>query len=132
VMPAATAITIAAQQSLAAWSPRLAALAPLAPRAPSAWVVGAICGAAYVVAELPNSFVKRRLGIAPGTSAPRARMAQYIVDQLDSVVGCALAIRTFYAIETLDAAATALLGAACHVAVERMMRVLPRGHRARP
>ena len=131
VMPAATAMTIAAQQILAARSPRLAALAPLAARAPSAWVVGAICGAAYVVAELPNSFVKRRLGIAPGTSAPHARMAQYIVDQLDSVVGCALAIRTFYAIETVDAAATALLGAGCHIAVERMMRLLPRGHRAR-
>ncbi len=131
VMPAATAMTIAAQQILAARSPRLAALAPLAARAPAAWVVGAICGAAYVVAELPNSFVKRRLGIAPGTSAPRARMAQYIVDQLDSVVGCALAIRTFYAIEAVDAAATALLGAGCHVAVERMMRLLPRGRRAR-
>jgi CDP-archaeol synthase len=131
VMPAATATTIAAQQSLASRSPRLAALPRLAPRAPSAWVVGAICGAAYVVAELPNSFVKRRLGIAPGTSAPRARMAQYIVDQLDSVVGCALAIRWFYAIETVDAAATALLGAGCHVAVERVMRLLPRGHHAR-
>jgi len=131
VMPAATAITIAAQQSLAARSPRLAGLARLAPRAPSAWVVGAICGAAYVLAELPNSFVKRRLGIAPGISAPRARTAQYIVDQLDSVVGCALAIRTFYAIETVDAAATALLGAGCHVAVERVMRLLPRGHHAR-
>jgi len=58
-------------------------------------------------------------------------MAQYIVDQLDSVLGCALATRTFYAIETVDAAATALLGAGCHVAVERMMRLLPRGHRAR-
>jgi hypothetical protein len=131
VMPAATAITIAAQQALAARSPRLAAIAPLARRAPPAWIVGAICGAAYVVAELPNSFVKRRLGIAPGTSARRARVAQYVVDQLDSVVGCAVAIRTFYAIETFDAAATALLGAGCHVAVEKTMRLLPRGRRAR-
>jgi CDP-2,3-bis-(O-geranylgeranyl)-sn-glycerol synthase len=130
VMPSASAITIAAQQILAARSPRLAAVAPLRRRAPPAWIVGAICGAAYVVAELPNSFVKRRLGIAPGTSAPRARVAQYLVDQLDSVVGCALAIRTFYAIETVDAVATALLGAGSHVAVERMMRLLPRGRRA--
>jgi CDP-2,3-bis-(O-geranylgeranyl)-sn-glycerol synthase len=131
VMPAATAITIAAQQVLATRSPRLAALAPLRRRAPPGWVVGAICGAAYVVAELPNSFVKRRVGIAPGTSARRARVVQYIVDQLDSVVGCALAIRTFYAIDRVDAAATALVGAGCHVAVERIMRVLPRGRRAR-
>lgn len=131
VMPAATAMTIAAQQALAARSRRLAALAPLARGAPPAWVVGAICGAAYVIAELPNSFVKRRFGVAPGASAPRARAAQYVVDQLDSVVGCAVAIRMLYRIETVDAAASALLGAGCHVAVERLMRVLSRGRRAR-
>jgi hypothetical protein len=130
VMPAATAITIAAQQALGTRAPRLGALAHLRRGAPPALVVGAICGAAYVLAELPNSFVKRRLGIAPGRSAPGARVAQYLVDQLDSVIGCAVAIRMFYRIDTLDAAASALLGAGCHVAVERLMRVLPQGRRA--
>src|SRR5438309_8143129 len=71
-MPAATAITIAAQQALAGRSRRLAALAPLARGAPPAWIAGAVCGAAYVVAELPNSFLKRRLGIAPGASGSRS------------------------------------------------------------
>jgi hypothetical protein len=127
VMPAATAVTIAAQQGLAARSRHLAALAPLRRGAPPAWIVGAICGAAYVVAELPNSFAKRRLGIAPGTSAGGARAPQYVVDQLDSVIGCALAIRMLYRIETVDAAGSALLGAACHVAVERFMRMVRRG-----
>jgi CDP-2,3-bis-(O-geranylgeranyl)-sn-glycerol synthase len=130
VMPAATAITIAAQQALAARSRRLAALAPFARSAPPPWIVGAICGAAYVVAELPNSFVKRRLGIAPGTSASRARAAQYVVDQLDSVAACAVAIRVFYRIDAADATASTLLGAALHVAVERTMRILLRGRRA--
>jgi len=130
VMPAATAITIAGQQAFAARAAQLAALGPLARRAPPAWMVGALCGAAYVLAELPNSFVKRRLGIAPGTSAPRARAAQYLVDQVDSVVGCAVAIRMLYRIDTVDAAMSALFGAACHVAVERFMRVLPRRSRA--
>ena len=130
VMPAATAVTIAAQQAFAVRSRHLAELAPLRRGAPPAWIVGAICGAAYVLAELPNSFVKRRLGIAPGSSAPRTRAAQYVIDQLDSVVGCAIAIRMLYRIGTADAAASALLGAACHVAVERLMRALPRGTRA--
>jgi CDP-archaeol synthase len=130
VMPAATAVTIAAQQALAKRSRHLAALAPLARRAPPAWIVGAICGVTYVVAELPNSFVKRRLGIAPGTSALHARAAQYVVDQLDSVAACAVAIRAFYRIDAVDAVASALLGAAFHVAVERTMRLLPRGRRA--
>ena len=127
VMPMATAITVASQQALVTRTRHSAALVPLRRGAPPPWIVGAICGAAYVVAELPNSFVKRRLGIAPGTSAPRARAAQYAVDQLDSVVGCAIAIRMLYRIETVDAAASALLGAGCHVAVERLMRMLRRG-----
>jgi CDP-diglyceride synthetase len=130
VMPAATAITIAAQQALTRRSPRLATLAPLARGAPPSWMVGAICGAAYVLAELPNSFTKRRFGIAPGTSARRARIAQYLVDQVDSVVGCVVAIRLFYRIDAADAGASALLGAAFHVAVERTMRLLPRGPHA--
>jgi CDP-2,3-bis-(O-geranylgeranyl)-sn-glycerol synthase len=131
VMPAASAITVAAQQALASRSRRLAGLVPLRRGAPPAWIAGAICGAAYVVAELPNSFVKRRLGIAPGTSAPRARALQYVVDQFDSVVGCAVAIRVLYRIDVADATASALLGAAFHVAVERAMRWLLRGRRAR-
>lgn len=130
VMPAASAITIAAQQAVAGRSPHLAALAPLRRGAPAAWIVGAICGAAYVVAELPNSFAKRRLGIAPGTSARRAGVAQYVIDQLDSVIGCAVAIRMLYRIDAVDATASALLGAGCHVVVDRLMRILPRGRRA--
>ena len=126
VMPMATAITVTVQQALAPRTRETAALVPLRRGAPAPWIVGALCGAAYVVAELPNSFAKRRLGIAPGASAPRARAAQYVVDQLDSVVGCAIAIRALYRIETVDATASALLGAACHVAVERLMRMLPR------
>ena len=131
VMPAVTAITIAAQQALAARSRSVVSLVPLARGAPPPWVVGAICGAAYVTAELPNSFLKRRLGIAPGTSARRVSVFQYVVDQLDSVIGCAIAIRMLYRIDTIDAAASALLGAGCHVAIERVMRMLPRRSHAR-
>jgi CDP-2,3-bis-(O-geranylgeranyl)-sn-glycerol synthase len=130
VMPAATAVTVAAQQAIARRSPRLAALAPLHSGAPP-WIMGATCGAAYVLAELPNSFLKRRLGVAPGGSASRARIAQYVVDQIDSVIGCAVAIRLFYRIDTADAAASAAIGAVFHVAVERAMRVLGRRSRAR-
>lgn len=131
VMPAATAMTIAAQQRLARRSPRLVTLAPLVRGAPPAWVVGAICGAAFVVAELPNSFVKRRLGIAPGASRRGSRVAQYVIDQIDSVIGCAVAIRLLYRIGTADAATSALLGAVSHVAVERGMRLLGRRSDAR-
>jgi hypothetical protein len=48
---------------------------------------GILLGAGYALAELPNSFVKRRLGIEAGAESPRYRRWQYLADQGDSVVG---------------------------------------------
>ena len=53
--------------------------------------VGAAAGLGYVLAELPNSFVKRRLGIGPGELPRQHRWLAVLVDQLDSGVGAALA-----------------------------------------
>jgi CDP-diglyceride synthetase len=53
------------------------------------WWFGAVLGAAAELAELPNSFVKRRLGIEPGATA-RGRLSGvifYVWDQLDLLVG---------------------------------------------
>jgi CDP-2,3-bis-(O-geranylgeranyl)-sn-glycerol synthase len=52
------------------WRPPLAA-ASLS-QWPSACVFGAALGGAAMLAELPNSFVKRRLRVAPGKTAARA------------------------------------------------------------
>lgn len=52
------------------------------------WWVGLIAGLAYVLAELPNSWLKRRLGIAPGATPSRWVL---LGDQLDSGIGVALA-----------------------------------------
>jgi CDP-archaeol synthase len=55
------------------------------------FVLGILVGLAYAAAELPNSFVKRRLGIAPGKRPPRHRAWFALADQADSAVGCGLA-----------------------------------------
>jgi len=55
----------------------------------SAWV-----GLGFMLGELPNSFVKRQLDIAPG-SPPAHRWGQricFVIDQLDSVLGGLLAL----------------------------------------
>jgi hypothetical protein len=59
---------------------------------------GIALGLAYVIAELPNSYLKRRLGIAPGTQATRGRIFFIILDQADSVLGCALMARIAFQI----------------------------------
>lgn len=56
--------------------------------------LGAWAGFAFMLAELPNSFVKRQLDIAPG-QAPDTRTAALVcfaVDRLDSIVGMLVAV----------------------------------------
>jgi CDP-diacylglycerol--serine O-phosphatidyltransferase len=52
--------------------------------------LGLMLGLAYIMAELPNSWMKRRMGIPSGELPDKNRMLFIIVDQLDSVVGCGL------------------------------------------
>ena len=58
------------------------------------WVlVGALIGAGVVLGELPNSFVKRRLGIAPGERRlTPGGVALVVYDQADFVPAIALAL----------------------------------------
>ncbi|MEO7273750.1 MAG: CDP-archaeol synthase [Vicinamibacterales bacterium] len=54
--------------------------------------LGAWCAAGFMLGELPNSFVKRRLGVAPGAAAVgRGRPWQLTVDRLDSGLGLLVA-----------------------------------------
>ncbi len=62
--------------------------------------------------------MKRRLGIAPGA---RTSAFQYAIDQFDSVIGCATAVRAFYQTSTPDAVAAGAVGGLFHVLVERGM-----------
>ena len=51
--------------------------------------LGLACGFAFMLAELPNSFVKRQLDVAPGMAA-RGRVlaaAFFVLDRVDSVLG---------------------------------------------
>jgi hypothetical protein len=65
----------------AGWSALLPAPAPGA-------ALGALLGLGYIVGELPNSFLKRQLDIAPGAPAAGAAAPLFwLVDQVDSLVG---------------------------------------------
>jgi len=55
-------------------------------------LIGLIIGLAYVVAELPNSFVKRQQQITEGS---RGNLLNIMVDQVDSPIGCMLALLPF-------------------------------------
>lgn len=57
-------------------------------------LLGLTCGFAFMLAELPNSFLKRRLGIAPGMAPRQPGLAAtcLIIDRIDSVLGVLLAV----------------------------------------
>lgn len=56
-------------------------------------IIGFLLGVAYGVFELPNSFIKRRLGIVPGKSVDGLKKSVFIFfDQADSVFGCVLVV----------------------------------------
>jgi hypothetical protein len=60
-------------------------------------LLGASAGFGFMAGELPNSFVKRQLGIAPGAAArtPFGRAVQFAADRFDSGVGMLAAISAF-------------------------------------
>ena len=51
--------------------------------------LGLTCGLIFMMAELPNSFLKRQLGIAPGQPPAQSwlRPVSILLDRYDSVVG---------------------------------------------
>ena len=56
--------------------------------------LGFLCGFAFMLAELPNSFLKRQLGIAPGRAPerPGLRVPVLLLDRFDSVLGVLIAL----------------------------------------
>lgn len=53
-------------------------------------LLGAVSGFLYVLAELPNSFLKRRMGAKPGETPERFRAGFVLLDQIDSSLFIAL------------------------------------------
>ena len=68
----------------------IASIWPISSRGYAA--LGAWCAAGFMLGELPNSFVKRRLGVEPGAAAAgRAGAWQLALDRLDSGLGLLVA-----------------------------------------
>jgi hypothetical protein len=68
--------------------------------------LGYLLGFIYLLAELPNSYVKRRLKISAGQSHPAYKKLQYVVDKTDSLVP--LCIVYYYISGVSFAVATAI------------------------
>jgi len=78
-------------------------------------LLGAFVGGAAELAELPNSFVKRRLGVPPGgTARGLASAIFYLWDQIDLLLGFWLAYATVVPLTLLGVGATVGFALALH------------------
>jgi CDP-diglyceride synthetase len=79
------------------------------------WWFGALAGAAAELSELPNSFVKRRLGIGPGgTTGGALGVVFYLWDQLDVLLGFWLVFATVVPPTPLRVAVSVAIVATIH------------------
>ena len=124
IMTTLSALIAGAQAGAARRSERLRALSPFDYERINPWLLGITLGLGYCLAELPNSFVKRRLDIAPAGSANRFAWLQYVVDQSDSVAGCLVALRFFYKPSWVETGLAFASGVALHVGVDQLMHAL--------
>ncbi|MGV8991517.1 MAG: CDP-archaeol synthase [Thiobacillus sp.] len=95
----------------------------------SAWQyagLGLVCGLAFMLAELPNSFLKRQLGVAPGhaPAQPWLRPMALVVDRLDSVLGVLLALSVLVPVPLATWFWVLILGPVVHAGFSFAMHAL--------
>jgi hypothetical protein len=85
--------------------------------------LGACAGFGFMAGELPNSFLKRQLGIHPG-EAPQHRgaaAAQFFADRLDSGIGMLLAVSAVVATPAVTWLLVLSIGPSIHWAFSVLM-----------
>ena len=89
-------------------------------------LLGLACGLAFMLAELPNSFVKRQLGIGPGlpASRPLLRAVFFVVDRCDSVLGVLIAASLLVPLPAATWYWVLLLGPCVHAVFSVMLHRL--------
>ena len=95
-------------------------------------ILGCLVGIGFMLGELPNSFVKRRLGVPPGEAAegPFARRICFLVDRFDSILGGMLVLALVVPVPILTWCYIFLFGPIIHLGFNVLLFQL--GVKARP
>lgn len=85
-------------------------------------LIGLLLGLAYAVFELPNSFMKRRLGIVPGKSMTGIKKVFFVFfDQADSIFGCVLVVCIYSSMSLGFYFVYVLVGAVTHIVINMLL-----------
>ena len=90
-------------------------------------LMGQIIGFAYAFFELPNSFIKRRLDISPGSTLQSKKILKYIfliIDQCDSIIGCVLVVWAVYPLGIANYILYVILGLITHMVFNVLLYIL--------
>lgn len=84
--------------------------------------VGLTLGFAYALFELPNSFVKRRLGIPEGKTVEGVKgKVFFVIDQIDSIIGVVLVLSLFSPLSFCKGCFYIFLGGLTHIVVNLIL-----------
>lgn len=82
-------------------------------------LVGLLLGLGYAIAELPNSFIKRRLNIQAGEkSKDKFRIFFLVIDQIDSVIGAILVMLLIYPASFVLCVLIFIIGSSLHLLID--------------
>lgn len=90
-------------------------LNPVLMRNESSLLLALLLGLGYCLAELPNSLMKRKLGIKEGQTSDKYKWFFVVVDQADSAFGCMLAYMVLIDISWSIFWATIIFGTCLHL-----------------
>ncbi|MBQ8966888.1 CDP-archaeol synthase [Ruminococcus sp.] len=87
--------------------------------------IGLLFGFVYVLFELPNSFIKRRLDITPGKTAKGGLgVLFFIIDQIDSLLGVTLCLAIICGFSFWEYWAYILVGGLTHIVINLSLYAL--------
>ncbi|MCP4131573.1 MAG: CDP-archaeol synthase [bacterium] len=87
-------------------------------------IFGAIIGITYVIFELPNSFLKRRMGIAPGEESNKFRAFFVFLDQMDSTIGGAVVAIAVFQAPVLTGISILIVGPVLALCIKKLLYML--------
>ncbi len=95
-------------------------------------LLGFACGLAFMLAELPNSFLKRQLDVPPG-EAPRQKWLKpvcFVLDRCDSVLGVMVVVAATLPVPAQTWLWVLILGPASHALFSTLLHGI--GEKVRP
>jgi hypothetical protein len=84
-------------------------------------LLGFLSGLAYLLSELPNSYIKRLAGIPPGEKAATNRYFFHLLDKTDSALGVCILYFLLTPVSMEDASLLFLFSVLLHITISKLL-----------